>query len=156
MFGVKSITLRLLRLHPERDSDLPLPTAATEGSAGLDLRAAVTEPIVLRPGERKAIPTGLAMAVPQGAEVQVRPRSGLAIRHGITLINSPGTVDSDYRGEVQVLLVNHGQEDFVVQRGMRIAQAVVATLTPVTVQQVDSLDDTTRGAGGFGSTGQMG
>ena len=153
---MQPITLKLLRLHPERDSDLPLPQAATAGSAGLDLRAAVTEPVVLAPGERKAIPTGLAMAVPVGAEVQVRPRSGLAIRHGITLINSPGTVDADYRGEVQVLLVNHGQEDFVVERGMRIAQAVVARLTPVVVQAVDSLDETARGSGGFGSTGLQG
>jgi len=125
----------------------------TEQAAGMDVRAANTEPLVLRPGDRAAVPTGLAMAVPAGAEIQVRPRSGLAIRHGVTVINSPGTIDADYRGEVKVLLANLGREDFIVERGMRVAQLVVALLAPIEVSEVVELDVTSRGAGGFGSTG---
>lgn len=145
------VLLRILRLHPERDRDLPLPALQTAGAAGMDIVAAVR--VELPPGGRVAVPTGLAMAVPQGAEIQVRPRSGLAFRHGVTVLNSPGTIDADYRGEVKVLLINHGEDVFVVERGMRVAQLVVAQVAPVEVSEVSSLDDTDRGAGGFGSTG---
>lgn len=147
------VPLRIKRLFPERDADIELPALMSEYAAGMDVRAANPEPIVLRPGERAAVPTGLAMAVPPGTEVQVRPRSGLAIRHGVTVINSPGTIDADYRGEVAVLLVNLGQEDFVIERGLRVAQLVVAQLARVEVTLVAELDTTERGEGGFGSTG---
>lgn len=135
--------------------DLPLPAYETKGSAGMDLRAAVAEeaPVVLKPGARASIPTGLAFALPEGFEGQVRPRSGLAVRCGISQVNTPGTIDSDYRGEVMVLLINHGQEDFTVRRGDRIAQLVVAPVIQARWAEVDSLDETARGAGGFGSTG---
>ena len=119
----------------------------------MDVCAAVQQPLVLQPGDRAAVPTGLAMAVPVGAEIQVRPRSGLALRHGITVINAPGTIDADYRGEVKVLLANLGREPFSIERGMRIAQLVVARVAPVEVVEVTVLEDTARGAGGFGSTG---
>jgi len=132
---------------------LPLPAYATAGSAGMDLRAAVDEPVVLEPGERALAPTGLRIALPTGYEAQIRPRSGLAIREGITVVNAPGTVDSDYRGEVQVGLVNLSDEAYTIRRGDRIAQMVVAPVTRVTWQPVASLDETERGAGGFGSTG---
>ena len=147
------VTLRLKRLHPERDEDLPLPRLMTEGAAGMDVVAALDAPLTLLPGARAAIPTGLACAVPQGWEVQVRPRSGLAFRAGVTVTNAPGTIDSDYRGEVKVLLVNLGTEPFVVGRGMRVAQLVVAPVPLVDVVLVDDLEATARGAGGFGSTG---
>ncbi len=140
-------------MDPERDGDIALPLAMSGHAAGLDVRSNVSEPLVLQPGDRAAVPTGLQMAVPPGSEIQVRPRSGLALRHGVTLINSPGTIDADYRGEVKVLLVNLGKEPFVVERGMRIAQLVVARTAPVQVLEVDSLDTTERGSGGFGSTG---
>ena len=134
---------------------LPLPAYETPGSAGMDLRAAVPEdqPLTLQPGARRLVPTGLAMAIPQGFEVQVRPRSGLAVKAGITCLNTPGTIDSDYRGEVQVILINLGAEDFVIRRGDRVAQMVVAPVAQAGWSEVDSLDDTARGAGGFGSTG---
>ena len=148
-----SAVLRVCRLRPDRDGDVPLPRAMSAEAAGLDVCAAVPHTLVLGPGDRAAVPTGFALAVPPGWEVQVRPRSGLAIRHGVTLINSPGTVDSDYRGEVKVLLVNHGRDPFTIERGMRIAQLVVARLAPIPVEEVDSLDATARGVGGFGSTG---
>jgi dUTP pyrophosphatase len=133
---------------------MPLPAVATGASAGLDLRA--SEATTIEPGRWAAVPTGLAMAVPPGAEIQIRARSGLAFRHGVTVLNGPGTIDADYRGEIKVLLINHGSEPFAVLRGMRIAQAVVATLAPVTVSEVSSLEETDRGAGGFGSTGLHG
>ena len=134
---------------------LPLPAYETSGAAGMDLRAAVEDvaPVVLRPGSRAMVPTGLCIAVPAGFEVQVRPRSGLAAKAGITCLNSPGTVDSDYRGELKVILINLGAEDFIIRRGERIAQMVVAPVVQAAWQQVDSLDETARGAGGFGSTG---
>ena len=135
---------------------LPLPSYETEGAAGADLRAAVpeTEPLSLAPGDRCLVPTGLIMAIPAGFEGQVRPRSGLAARHGITCLNTPGTVDADYRGEVQVLLINHGDEPFHIERGMRIAQLVIAPAMQMDVRQVDvEPAATVRGAGGFGSTG---
>lgn len=133
--------------------ELPLPAYATAGAAGMDIVAAVTEDLVLAPGARSAVPTGLSMAVPAGHEVQVRPRSGLALRHGVTVANAPGTIDSDYRGEVTVLLVNLGDAEFTVGRGMRIAQIVLAPVTRADPKLVEELDDTARGSGGFGSTG---
>jgi dUTP pyrophosphatase len=132
---------------------LSLPAYATAGSAGMDLRAAIDEPIVLEPGERALVPTGFRIGLPAGYEAQIRPRSGLAIKQGITVANTPGTVDSDYRGEVKVGLVNLGDEAYTVRRGDRIAQMVVAPVTRVAWQPVASLDETERGAGGFGSTG---
>jgi dUTP pyrophosphatase len=132
---------------------LALPKRATDGAAGLDLVAALDEPVEILPRARALIPTGLAMAIPQGFEGQVRPRSGLAWKHGVTVVNAPGTIDSDYRGEVKVQLINHGHEPVAINRGDRIAQLVVAPVTHVRLEQVTRLDDTARGAGGFGSTG---
>lgn len=134
---------------------LPLPAYETAQAAGMDLRAAVPEhePMVLRPGSRAAVPTGLAFALPAGFEAQVRPRSGLALRAGVTQLNTPGTIDADYRGEVMVIMVNHGAEDFTIRRGDRIAQLVVAPVVQASWAEVDSLDETARGSGGFGSTG---
>lgn len=147
-------TARLVRLP--HAADLPVPAYETSGSAGLDLRAAIAEGevLTLKPMGRALVPTGLKMAVPQGFEIQVRPRSGLALKHGITCLNTPGTVDSDYRGEVCVILINLGDADFVIRRGDRIAQMVVARHARIEWDVVESLDDTARGAGGFGSTGR--
>jgi dUTP pyrophosphatase len=135
---------------------LPLPAYETALAAGMDLRAAVPddEPLTLRPGSRFPVPTGLAFALPPGFEGQVRPRSGLAFKHGVTCLNSPGTVDADYRGEVKVILINLGEEDFVIRRGERIAQLVIAPVVQAVWAEVASLDETVRGAGGFGSTGR--
>ncbi len=132
---------------------LPLPAYATEGAAGMDLLAAVREPLTLAPGARALVPTGLVLALPPGHELQIRPRSGLALRHGIVLPNSPGTIDEDYRGELQVIVLNAGSEAFEISRGMRIAQAVLAPVTRAAWREVAALDETTRAAGGFGSTG---
>ncbi len=136
--------------------DLPLPAYETGGSAGMDLRAAVAEdaPVTLAPGARALVPTGLKIALEPGHEAQVRPRSGLALKHGLTCLNSPGTIDSDYRGEVGVILINHGQEPFVIRRGERIAQMVIARHEQAAMVEVSALDETARGAGGFGSTGR--
>lgn len=134
-------------------ADLPLPEYATAQSAAVDLLAAVTEDVVLTPGARTLIPTGLAIALPDGYEAQVRPRSGLALKNGITLLNTPGTIDADYRGEIGIILTNLGQEDFTVERGMRIAQMLIAPVTRLTWNAVSSLDKSERGSGGFGSTG---
>lgn len=144
------IALQILRLP--HGAGLPLPAYATAGAAGMDVVAA--EDVELSPGARHAVATGFAMAIPEGYEVQVRPRSGLALKHGITCLNTPGTIDSDYRGEVKVILANLGQEPFRVVRGERIAQLVPAEVTRATLTEVDLLDDTVRGAGGFGSTGR--
>jgi dUTP pyrophosphatase len=135
--------------------DLPLPAYETPQAAGMDLRAAVPDeaPLILRPGARHAVPTGLAFALPDGFEAQVRPRSGLAARYGVTCLNTPGTIDADYRGEVKVVLINLGEEDFTVRRGDRIAQLIIAPVVRAAWSEVDDLDDTVRGAGGFGSTG---
>jgi|TARA_R110000822_G_scaffold10229_1_gene38874 dUTP pyrophosphatase len=135
---------------------LDLPAYETIGSAGMDVRAAVSqeEPILLQAGERAMIPTGLSVAIPQGYEIQVRPRSGLAAKHGLTCLNTPGTIDSDYRGEIKVILINLGQDAFTIQRGERIAQLVLAPVTQLAWEEVDALDETDRGAGGFGSTGR--
>jgi dUTP pyrophosphatase len=143
--------LPVLRLP--HGADLPLPAYATEGAAAFDLLAAVVEPITLAPGKRALVPTGLAFAIPAGFEGQVRPRSGLAAKNGVTVLNAPGTIDADYRGEVQVILINHGDQPFTVERGMRIAQFLLAPVTRAALTPVDSLDETARGAGGFGSTG---
>ena len=131
----------------------PLPTYATAQSAGMDLRANIDEPIILRPMERQLIPTGLHIALPEGFEAQVRPRSGLALKHGITVLNAPGTIDADYRGELKVLLVNFSNTDFVINAGERVAQMVIARYEKVDFEQVTELDDTERGAGGYGHTG---
>ncbi len=135
-------------------SDNPLPTYATVGSAGLDLRAYVSEPITLHPFERVAVPTGLFIALPDGYEAQLRPRSGLALKSGITLLNTPGTIDADYRGEIKVILTNLSQEPFVINSGDRICQMIIARYEQVEWTQVDTLDETERGAGGFGHTGR--
>lgn len=132
---------------------LNLPKYATEHAAGMDLEAAITAPVTLKPGERRLIETGLAIALPEGFEAQIRPRSGLAFKNGITVLNAPGTIDADYRGEVKVLLANLGTENFTIERGMRIAQMIIAPYTRAAWQQVETLDETARGAGGFGSTG---
>lgn len=131
----------------------PLPAYATPQSAGMDLRANISQPLTLRPMERRLIPTGLYIALPQGYEAQIRPRSGLALKHGVTVLNSPGTIDADYRGELMVLLVNLSAEDFVVNDGERIAQMVVARHETVDFAEVSELDETERGAGGYGHTG---
>lgn len=136
--------------------DLPLPEAATALSAGVDLLAAVDAPVTLAPGERTVIPTGLTIALPAGYEAQVRPRSGLAVKNGLSVLNSPGTIDADYRGEVGVILINLGREPFAVERGMRIAQMVVAPVTRIAWKSAGELPGTIRGAGGFGSTGTSG
>lgn len=132
---------------------LSLPQYMTEGSSGIDLLAACQDPVTLQPGDRALIPTGLVISLPKEIEAQIRPRSGLAIKHGITLLNTPGTIDSDYRGEIQIIMINHGKEAFTVTRGMRIAQMVLARVVKAKLEVVDNLDETRRGSGGFGHTG---
>lgn len=134
--------------------DVKLPEKMSSGASGYDLHAAVEEPVVLHPGERKLIPTGFALAMPEGLEAQIRPRSGLALKHGITCLNTPGTIDADYRGEVKVLLINLGQEPFEITRNERIAQMVFQEVPPIRLEQVERLSETVRGAGGFGHTGK--
>jgi dUTP pyrophosphatase len=149
-----SVEIAIQRLpHGE---GLPLPAYETAHAAGMDLRAAVPEgePVTLRPGDRHAVPTGLSMAIPPGFEGQVRPRSGLALRSGVTCLNAPGTVDADYRGEVKVILINLGAADFIVRRGERIAQLLIAPVSQASWRETDALDETARGEGGFGSTGR--
>ena len=148
---VHGVSVAIQRLP--HGADLALPTPATDISAGVDLVAAVTDPVVLEPGRRALIPTGIAIQLPGGFEAQVRPRSGLAVKHGVTILNSPGTIDADYRGEIGVILINHGDQPFTVTRGMRIAQMVVQPVIGAQWREVDSLDETDRGDGGFGSTG---
>jgi dUTP pyrophosphatase len=147
--------MRLDVVRLPHGADLPLPAYQSEGAAGLDLLAAVAadQPVTIAAGHRALIPTGLAVALPAGTEGQVRPRSGLAARHGVTVLNSPGTIDADYRGEIQVILINLGQEPFVVRRGMRVAQLTIAPAMQVTICEITNLDETTRGVAGFGSTG---
>ncbi len=137
-------------------ADLALPAYATPGSAGLDLLAAISDDISLAPGSRVLMPTGLAIALPEGYEAQVRPRSGLALKNGVTVLNSPGTIDADYRGEIGIILINHGDAPFVVTRGMRIAQLIVAPVTQLSWVETIELPTTTRGTGGYGSTGMKG
>ena len=135
------------------NTDLPLPAYETAQSAGMDLAAAIDAPVTLAPGGRALVPTGLAIALPAGYEAQVRPRSGLAAKNGVTVLNTPGTVDADYRGEVKVILINLGDDAFEIERGMRIAQMVIAPVTQASFTEVDTLPETARGTGGFGSTG---
>jgi dUTP pyrophosphatase len=142
--------IELKRLH---SFDLPLPRYMTPGSSGVDLYAAHPEDLCLKPGERQLIPTGLALALPSGWEAQVRPRSGLALKYGITLLNTPGTIDADYRGEIKVLVINLGDKEYILKRGERIAQMVFATVQQVNLVEVQILDETRRGEGGFGHTG---
>jgi dUTP pyrophosphatase len=151
---MNDVEVRVLRMP--HAADLPLPAYQSERAAGLDLFAAVPAdaPVLIAPGKWASIPTGLSIALPPGTEAQVRPRSGLAARHGITVLNSPGTIDADYRGEIQILLVNFGSETFSVNRGSRIAQLVIAPILRAELAETKKLDDTTRGGKGFGSTGQ--
>ncbi|WP_305986537.1 dUTP diphosphatase [Roseibium sp. MMSF_3544] len=146
------VTLEFKRL--EHGRDLPLPAYQSDLAAGLDLLAAVDGPLTLAPGERTLVPTGLAMALPAGFEAQVRPRSGLAAKHGITVLNTPGTIDADYRGEVKVILINMGNQPFEIVRGERIAQMVIAPVLQAEIAEVETLSETERGSGGFGSTGR--
>lgn len=149
------MTLRVAFKRMTHGEGLPLPAYATDGAAGLDLAAAVEAPLVLAPGARALVPTGLSMALPNGYEAQLRPRSGLALKHGVTVLNAPGTIDCDYRGELKALLINHGSEPFIIERGMRIAQLVVAPVTTIRPELVADLDETARGGGGYGSTGGL-
>lgn len=148
---MKKININIKKL--EHGEGLELPFYATESSAGMDLQAAIKEDLTIAPGERKLVPTGFCMGLPAGFEAQVRPRSGLALKNGITVLNTPGTIDADYRGEICVILVNLGQEKFVINRGMRIAQMIIAPVTQANLHVVSDLDETARGQGGFGSTG---
>ena len=148
---MSEVKVKLLPL--EHAVGLQLPTYATEQSAGMDLSAALAEAIELGPGDRAMVPTGLSIALPPGYEAQIRPRSGLAVKHGVTVLNTPGTIDADYRGEIKVILINHGHEPFTIERGMRIAQMVVERYETVGWEVVKSLEETDRGEGGFGSTG---
>jgi dUTP pyrophosphatase len=141
------------RLNPERDNDIPLPRYMTPHAAGMDICAAVDEPLSLPPGRVMLVPTGLAMALPEGFEAQVRPRSGLAVKHGIGIINAPGTIDSDYRGEVKVALINFGNKPYTIHRGERIAQMIIQQVFRARIEVVQDLDETERDTGGFGSTG---
>jgi dUTP pyrophosphatase len=148
---LEKIPIKIKRL--QNNPDLPLPGYETEGSSGMDIRAAVDAPIVLNPGEIRLIQTGLCMSIPHGYEGQVRPRSGLALRHGIGMVNSPGTIDSDYRGEISIIMINWGQNPFTINRGDRIAQMVIGKVLRADLVSVDSLDSTLRGDGGFGHSG---
>jgi dUTP pyrophosphatase len=148
---LERIHIQIKRL--ENNPDLPLPSYETKGSSGMDIRAAVEGPVILNPGEVKLIPTGFAMSIPPGYEGQVRPRSGLALRHGIGMVNSPGTIDSDYRGEISIVIINWGRNPFTINRGDRIAQMVIGKVYIADLVDADSLDSTLRGAGGFGHSG---
>ncbi len=148
---ITRVEIRIRRL--DGNADLPLPEYASQGASGMDVRAAVHDPVVIGTGQIRAIPTGLAVSVPRGYEIQVRPRSGLALKHGIGLVNAPGTIDADYRGEIRIILINWGSEPFTVRRGDRIAQLVVNPVVRAELVEVGCLDATPRGAGGFGHTG---
>lgn len=151
MKSLERIKIKIRRL--ENNADLPLPDYETAGSSGMDIRASVKEPILIEPGEIRLIPTGLAVSIPPGYEGQIRPRSGLALKHGIGMVNSPGTIDSDYRGEVRIIVINWGQEPFKIERGDRIAQMIISKVFSVEIVEVDDLDSTIRGEGGFGHSG---
>jgi dUTP pyrophosphatase len=148
---LERIVIKIKRL--ESGIDLPLPNYETEGSSGMDIRASVIEPVLLEPGEIKLIPTGMAVSIPQGYEGQIRPRSGLALKHGVGLINSPGTIDSDYRGEIAVIMINWGEKSFTIRRGDRIAQMIISKVLRADLVEVVDLDSTKRGGGGFGHSG---
>ncbi|MFW6080270.1 MAG: dUTP diphosphatase [Desulfosalsimonas sp.] len=147
------VVIQLLRVRPESDGDIPQPRYMTARSAGMDLCAAVENQVIIEPGDIRLIPTGFAVSLPGDHEAQIRPRSGLAVKHGISLINSPGTIDPDYRGEIKVALINHGKSPFTVNRGDRIAQMVVSPVSRVHTELVDTLEESARNAGGFGHTG---
>jgi len=153
---MKKVNLKLSWLHPKSSRDLPLPCYQSELAAGMDVAAAIDTPYSLKPGAIHLFPTGLLLAIPDGYEIQIRPRSGLAVKHGITLINSPGTIDADYRGEVKVALINHSSSAFIVNRGDRIAQMILAPVVQAALELVEELDTTVRGTGGFGHTGIKG
>jgi dUTP pyrophosphatase len=146
--------IKIMRLHPDTDSDIPLPRYMTDQSAGMDICAAIKKELVLNKGELTLIPTGFAIALPRGFEAQIRPRSGLAIKHGIGLINSPGTIDADYRGEIKIAVINLGQEPYTFRRGDRIAQMVIKQVHVARLEFVEELDETRRNTGGFGHTGK--
>ena len=148
-----TLTIAIKRLYPDKDGDIPLPRYMTPQAAGMDVCAAVDEALTLNPGQRELIPTGFAMALPSGYEAQIRPRSGLAVKHGITILNAPGTIDSDYRGEVKIALVHLGDQPYTIKRGERIAQMIIQQVARAAVEVVTDLDDTIRDQGGFGSTG---
>ena len=149
-----SPSIELLRLDPEKNQDIPLPRYMTAQSSGMDICAALNDDLVLAPGRISLVPTGFAMALPDGFEAQIRPRSGLAVKHGISIINAPGTIDADYRGEVKIALINLGQEPVTLKRGDRIAQMVIQQVCQVRINVVEQLDDTDRSVGGFGHTGR--
>jgi len=149
-----SLTIELLRLAPEKDQDIPLPRYMTALSSGMDICAALNDDLVLTPGRIGLVPTGFAMALPEGFEAQIRPRSGLAVEHGIGIINAPGTIDADYRGEVKIALINMGQESVTLKRGERIAQMVIQPVCQARINVVERLADTGRSTGGFGHTGR--
>jgi dUTP pyrophosphatase len=146
--------IRFRRLRPRQDADIPLPRYMTPGSAGMDIAVALDSPLVLAPGEITLLPTGLAMALPPGYEAQIRPRSGLAVRHGIGLVNAPGTIDADYRGEIQIAAINFGKSPYTFRRGDRVAQMIIHPVCQVRVTVVESLEETDRNCGGFGHTGK--
>lgn len=148
---MERIEIKIKRL--ENNTDLPLPDYETAGSSGMDIRASVEAPVLIKPGEIRLIPTGLAVSIPPGYEGQIRPRSGLALKHGIGMVNSPGTIDSDYRGEVRIIVINWGGKPFKIERGDRIAQMIISKVYNAEIVEVDDLDSTTRGEGGFGHSG---
>jgi dUTP pyrophosphatase len=148
-----SVTIKFTWLDPVAAADLPLPAYETAGSSGMDVRAAVADQLTIKPGARALVPTGFAVAIPLGYEIQVRPRSGLAVKHGLSLPNTPGTIDADYRGEVKIAMINLGAEPVTIRRGERIAQLVVAPVVRAVFEVVGELEETTRGSGGFGHTG---
>jgi dUTP pyrophosphatase len=150
---MKEVTVPVMRVFPERDQDLPLPAYLSSGAAGMDLAAALEGEVALAPGEIQLIPTGLALAIPAGFEGQIRPRSGLALKHGITLINSPGTIDSDYRGEIGLPVINLGRRPYTIRRGERLAQLVIQRIYRANLQETDRLESTERAQGGFGHSG---
>jgi dUTP pyrophosphatase len=149
----QELVVEFKRLHPERDQDIDLPRYMTPHAAGMDICAAIDDTLTIAPGRIVLVPTGLAMALPHGFEAQVRPRSGLAVKHGVTVINAPGTIDSDYRGEVKVGLINLGETAYTLRRGERMAQMIIQRVYQADVREVEALDETERDAGGFGSTG---
>ena len=150
---MKNINIKIKRISKEF-KDIPLPEYATEGSAGMDIRAAISEPVIVKMGEIVIVPTNLSVEIPQGYEIQVRPRSGLAAKHGIGILNSPGTVDSDYRGEIKIILINFGKEDFTILKGERVAQLIISRVFRADLNEENSLNKSKRGTGGFGHTGK--
>jgi dUTP pyrophosphatase len=148
-----TLTIRFLRLNGDKDDDIPLPRYMTPNSAGMDVCACLKKDFVVKPGDIALIPTGLAVSIPEGFEIEVRPRSGLAVNHGIGLINSPGTIDSDYRGEIKIAVINHGKKDYTFKRKDRIAQMLVKRVYKAKIELAESLEETKRGQGGFGHTG---